>query len=39
MIDAYPVKESINQAILNNESKKGKPLCVQFLFNTSGTLT
>jgi hypothetical protein len=23
--DAYPVKESTNQAILNNESKKGKP--------------
>jgi hypothetical protein len=25
LIDAYPVKESTNQAILNNESKKGKP--------------
>jgi len=36
--DAYPVKESTNRAILKNESKKGKPLYVQFTFNTSGTL-
>jgi hypothetical protein len=38
LIDAYPVKESTNQAILTMNPRTANREVYNFLFNTSGTL-